>query len=65
MPSKNQSKLLKKIKGQTHSIYGIFDFKLGILISVNIDQESLELEYDLQNYNEDRFKIVTFEVILF
>lgn len=65
MSSKSSNKLVKQIKEKTHRIYGIFDFKLKTLVSVDLDQESIELKYDLQNYDESRFKIVTFEVMLY
>jgi hypothetical protein len=60
-----QSTLIKKIKNRPHRIYGVFDYQVGKLIMVHLDREALEMEYDIGNYDEERFKIVTFNVILF
>lgn len=60
-----QKRMLKELKSKAHHIYGIFDFLESKLIAVNIDQEDLELEYDLADYDEERFKVVSFDVVLY
>jgi hypothetical protein len=63
--STHDEKILKRLKGKTHSIYGIYDFKCNVLLFVSLDLETAELEYDLQSYDETCYKVVSFEVLLF
>lgn len=55
---------LNKLKPNQYRIYGIFDFDKKKLIYVNMSEEEVELEFDLVGYDEDRYDIVQFDVIL-
>jgi hypothetical protein len=66
MPYMRRKEIIKKLKSKIHRIYGIYDFKKNKLIAVNLNKESIELEYDMEGYEEDKGKkIVSFDVTLF
>jgi hypothetical protein len=56
--------ILKSLKPSTYKIYGIFDFQEKRLVYVHLDVEQVELEFDLEDYDGDRFDVVSFEVCL-
>lgn len=60
----DKKKLLKKLKPSIYKIYGIFDFDKKVLVYVHMSLEQVELEFDLEDYNEERYDIVSFEVNL-
>ena len=61
-----KNEAIKKLKSKPHHIYGIYDFKKNKLIAVNLHKEAIELEYDMEGYEENgEKKIVSFDVILF
>jgi hypothetical protein len=65
MPKKQtKEELLGKIKPKDYLIYGIFDFEKKTLVYVHMDEEQVELEFALSNYDEDRFDIVEFQIRL-
>ena len=45
-------------------IYGIFDLKKKKILMVHLKLQEVELEYDLENYDTDRYKIISFLVNL-
>lgn len=55
---------LKKLKRKVYTIFGIFNFKSEELVYINISQEMVELEYDMSDYDETIFDIVSFKVSL-
>lgn len=63
--SKHNNQMLDILNARRYRIYGVFDFLEKKLINVSIDQEYLELEYDLAGYDEERFKVVSFDVFLY
>jgi len=64
MPKREKKTQLTKLKARQYTIYGIFDFKLNKLISVCLDMDQLETEFDLGDYDSERFDIVSFKVML-
>ena len=54
---------LKKLRPKIYYIYGIFDFTKRELIYVSLDEEEVELQFDLGNYGED-FDIVCFKTMV-
>jgi hypothetical protein len=63
-PKKTKKELLDKIQPSNYRIYGIFDFTKEELVYVHLDQDQVELEFELSGYSSDRYDIVEFEVIL-
>jgi hypothetical protein len=61
-PSKKE--ILKALKPSTYKIYGIYDFQEKRLVYVHLDEEQVELEFDLEDYDGERFDVVSFEVCL-
>jgi hypothetical protein len=55
---------IRKLKPNQYRIYGIFDFDKEDLIYINLNLEHTELEFDMSNYEEERYGIVEFKVIL-
>lgn len=62
--SLNRSEQLGKIRLKRYRVYGIFDFENERLVYVGLDIESVQLEYDIEEYNEEQFDIVSFDVLL-
>ena len=48
-------------KGKTQ-IYGIYSVDTRKVIYVNVNKEELEFEFDISDYNKDKYLIVTFDV---
>ncbi len=55
---------LTKLKLNEFVIYGIFDFNANELVYVSVSEEQTEMEYDLGDYDEDRFDMVAFLIVL-
>jgi hypothetical protein len=64
MKKKKTTRPSRRAKSKSYHIYGIFDYKTNTLLSVSLNQEEIELEYDLEGYDEERFDIIGFEVAL-
>lgn len=47
-----------------YRIYGIYDFITDKLIHVGLDLDSVLFEYDIEDYDEERYDIVSFDVLL-
>ena len=47
-----------------YCIYGIFDFQLNQLIYVDLEIEKVEMEFDMVDYDPERYDIVSFNVLL-
>lgn len=58
-----KQKALKKLQPKVYRIYGIFNFKTKKLVCVSLDQDELELKFEIENYNDD-YDIVSFDVAL-
>lgn len=52
------------LKPSTYKIYGIYDFQEKRLVYVHLDEEQVELEFDLEDYDGERYDVVSFEVCL-
>jgi len=55
---------LNNLKSKVYLIYGIFNFKSGQLVYVDLDFEKIAFEFDLEGYNPKEFDIVSFKVFL-
>ena len=62
--SLNKQALLGKIKLKKYRIYGIFDFETQRIVYINLDMNSVKLEYDIEDYDEERYDIIFFDIIL-
>ena len=62
--SVNKQEQIGKIKLKRYRIYGIFDFQNDLLIYVGLDLDGVQFEYDIEDYDEERFDIVSFDVLL-
>lgn len=62
--SKNKKKVLAEIKPKDYRIYGIFDFEKKVLVYVHLNEEQVDLEYELEGYTDARYDIVEFDVRL-
>ena len=63
MKRRNNANIPKQ-KTAICQVYGIFNFKTGKMVSVNLDIEQLELEFDLDSHDNDECKIVSFNIML-
>ena len=55
---------LKKIKTKQYRIYGIFNFEKEEIVFVHMDMDKITFEFDLEGYDENRFGIISFDVLL-
>ena len=55
---------LHNLNPKMYLIYGIFNFKLGQLVYVDLDFEKITFEFDLEGYDPKEFDIVSFKVLL-
>lgn len=62
--AKDKKKELKDNPPKQYLIYGIFDFQEKALIFVDLDYDKTELEFDLEDYDPERYDIVEFQVML-
>ena len=63
----NKDKKRNKLDGLTpkvYLIYGIFNFKSGELIYVDLDLDKITFEFDLEGYDTNEFDIVSFKVLI-
>jgi len=63
-PSKNKKTVLKKLRPSVYLIYGIFDFKNEKLIYVSLDQEEVELKFELEDYSDEDYDIITVKIMV-
>lgn len=63
-PQKNKKTILKKLRPEVYLIYGIFDFKNKKLIYVSLDQEEVELKFELEDYSEDDYDIINVKLMI-
>lgn len=64
MPKKSKQKVLKELSAKKYKIYGIFDFQEEVLVYVHMKLEQVELEFDLEGYDSERFDVVSFDICL-
>ena len=55
---------LTKLRPTKYRIYGIFDFNSNKLVYVNMDAEQTEMEFEIGDYDDNQFDIVSFDVLL-
>ena len=55
---------LKKLKPKPYRIYGIFNFDTKTLIQVDLDLERLTFDYELSEYDPDKYDIVSFDIMI-
>jgi len=57
-------KAQKKLKPLKYRIYGIFDYQNDSLIYINLNKDDVDLEFALENYNKDRYEIISFDITI-
>ena len=62
-PNQNKKAILKKLQPEVYLIYGIFDFKNKKLIYVSLDEEEVDLKFELEDYDE-YYDIVTVNMMV-
>ena len=62
-PSKRKKQTLDHLEPEVYLIYGIFDFKNKKLIYVSLDEEEVELKFELEDYDED-YDIITVSIMV-
>ena len=63
-PIRSKKTILKKLQPEVYQIYGIFDFKNKKLIYVSLDEEEVELKFELEDYNDDDYDIITVSIMV-
>jgi hypothetical protein len=56
--------LLDSVKGNSHRICGILEVESGKLMFVHLDMDATEMQYDLEEYTDPQYVLVTLDVIL-
>lgn len=64
MSKKTKKVQLRNLKPKRYQIYGIFNFKTNKLIHVSMEQDVVEFEFDMSDYDTNIFDIVSFDVLL-
>lgn len=64
MSNRSKKSTLSKILAQTYIIYGIFDFEKKSLVQVGLDLDEIIFAYELEGYDEDKFDVISFKVIV-
>jgi len=59
-----KEKTLSKLKPEVYLIHGIFDFKNKKLIYVSLDEEEVELKYELEDYNDEDYDTITVGIMV-
>lgn len=61
---KSEKQHLLKLKPRKYRIYGIFHFKTNTLIHVDLDLESITFKFGLDDYDEDEYDVVSFDILI-
>ena len=64
MRKKSKTDLLAELPPKEYTIYGIFDFNTQSLISVGLDLDKVVFEFELEGYDEEKFDVISFEVVV-
>lgn len=66
MPKNSKRKKSSKLpKGFVNlSFYGIWDKENQELVFISLDQDSIEMEYELEGYDDDRFATCYLPVVI-
>ena len=63
-PQKKKKTILKKLQPEVYTIYGIFDFTRKKLVYVTLDEEEVELKFELEDYSDEEYDIITVKIML-
>ena len=63
-PVQIKQTILKKLQPEVYLIHGIFDFKNKKLIYVSLDEEEVELKYELEDYNDEDYDTITVGIMV-
>jgi hypothetical protein len=63
-PHRKKKTILNKLHPEVYLIYGIFDFKRKKLIYVSLEEEDVELKFDLEDYDDKDYDIITFKTMV-
>jgi len=65
MDSKKKKKtILKKLQPEVYQIYGIFDFKNRKLIYVSLNEEDVELNFEMEGYDTNDYDIIAVGIMV-
>lgn len=64
MRKKKKSENSNEFGGIQVKIFAICDLKTKVPIKVSLDFEELDFEFDLEDYDEKKYSIMSFDVIL-
>jgi hypothetical protein len=64
MSKKTKKAALSKVSPKKYIIYGIFDFDTQSLISVGLDLDKIVFEFELEGYDEEKFDVISFKVVV-
>lgn len=64
MSKKTKKDAFSKVLPKKYIIYGIFDFNTQSLISVGLDLDEIVFDFELEGYDEDKFDVISFEVVV-
>ena len=59
----SKQKVLNQLRPKPYIIYGIFDFREKRLIYVSLDLEEVELQFDLEDYDEN-YDVISFNMLI-
>jgi hypothetical protein len=62
--SYNKKRAINRLKPKEYQIYGIFDFHKKKLTYISLDADQAEIEFLFGSYDEKRFDVVEFSVLL-
>ena len=64
MSKKTKNAALSKVSPKKYTIYGIFDFNTQSLILVGLDLDEVVFEFEMEGYDEEKFDVISFEVVV-
>ncbi len=56
--------VLKALQPTVYVIHGIFDFKNKQLVYVSLDEEDVELKYDVEGYDPGQYDFIAVKIML-
>jgi len=56
--------VLKALQPTVYVIHGIFDFKNKQLVYVSLDEEEVELKFEVEGYDPDQYDFIAVKIML-
>jgi hypothetical protein len=64
MPKKKKKKEERFSNLNIFGVYGIWSCKKRKLVFISLTVEEAELKYDIEDYNEEEFRLVEFDIMI-